>query len=118
MQRAPRPAEISRFSTDCELLFDLSMDMLWAATTSGILVRVNEAVTEFLGRGAEELVDRPFLDLVHEEDRSAIAEAVGHLPMMSAPLVCEGRIQARDGSWRWVEWRSIVVRVRIAVKIP
>ena len=105
MEGAPVTAEASFFSADSELLFDLSIDMLWAATTTGMLVRVNKAVMEFLGRPAEELVGWPFLDLVHEEDRSAVAEAIGHLPMMAAPLVCEGRVQARDGSWRWVEWR-------------
>ena len=103
---APLAAGISRFSADCELLFDLSIDMLWATSTGGTLVRVNKAVLQFLGRGAEELVGRPFLDLVHEEDRSAVAEALNHLPMTAAALVCEGRVKARDGSWRWVEWRS------------
>jgi PAS domain S-box-containing protein len=105
MERLPLLAEVPPFSADCELLFDLSIDMLWAATTTGTLVRVNKAVTQFLGRPAEQLVGQPFLDIVHEDDRSAVAEAVAHLPMTAAPLVCEGRIQARDGSWRWVEWR-------------
>ncbi len=102
----PLAAGISRFSADCELLFDLSLDMLWATSTAGTLVRVNKAVLQFLGRGAEELVGQPFLDLVHEEDRCAVSEALGHLPLSTAALVCEGRVRARDGSWRWVEWRS------------
>jgi len=105
MERLPLQAEIPPFSADCELLFDLSIDMLWAATTSGTLIRVNKAVTQFLGRPAEDLVGQPFLDMVHEDDRAAVAEAVAHLPTTAAPLVCEGRIQARDGSWRWIEWR-------------
>jgi PAS domain S-box-containing protein len=105
MERAPLPADTPVFPVDCELLFDLSIDMLWAATTTGMLVRVNKALTQFLDRPAESLVGENFLSMVHEEDRSAIADAVAHPPMIAAPLVCEGRIQARDGSWRWVEWR-------------
>jgi|HubBroStandDraft_1064217.scaffolds.fasta_scaffold00015_81 PAS domain S-box-containing protein len=105
MGSVPSQAEIPPFSGDCELLFDLSIDMLWATTDKGVLVRVNSAVTQFLGRTAETLAGQPFLDLVHAEDRGAVAEAVAHLPMSGAALVCEGRIQARDGSWRWIEWR-------------
>jgi two-component system cell cycle sensor histidine kinase PleC len=105
MDGAPLPAETPVFSADCELLFDLSIDMLWAATTTGTLVRVNKAVTQFLGRPAELLVGENFLSIVHEDDRSAVAEAVAHPPMIAAPLVCEGRLRARDGSWRWIEWR-------------
>ena len=104
-ERAAAPAGLSPFSADCELLFDLSIDMLWATTGAGTLVQVNKAVTQFLGRSAESLVGSPFLDIVHEEDRGAVFEAVSHKPTKAAPLVCEGRIQARDGSWRWVEWR-------------
>ena len=103
---APLSAGISRFSADCELLFDLSMDMLWATTAGGTLMRVNKAVLQFLGRGTEALVGQPFLDLVHEDDRSAVAQALNHLPQTAAAMVCEGRVKAHDGSWRWVEWRS------------
>ncbi|MEA2754655.1 MAG: hypothetical protein QOJ54_944 [Aliidongia sp.] len=107
MDRSPSQAETLTFSADCELLFELSIDMLWATTATGRLIRVNRAVTDFLGRSAEALVGLSFLDIVHEEDRSAVREAAAHLPMTAPVVVCEGRIQARDGGWRWIEWRCL-----------
>jgi PAS domain S-box-containing protein len=105
LHKAAESSEMSRFSGESALLFDLSIDMLWAATNTGILVRVNQAVTQFLDRPAEALVGQPFLAIVHEQDRSTVEETLAHLPMTAAPLVCEGRIRARDGGWRWIEWR-------------
>jgi PAS domain S-box-containing protein len=105
-ERSPSQAEIVTFSADCELLFELSIDMLWVTTVTGRMVRVNRAVMDFLGRPAEALVGSSFLDIVHVEDRSTVREAVAHLPT-TAPVVCEGRIQARDDGWRWIEWRCL-----------
>ena len=105
-EKLPASREIPCFSADCELLFDLSIDMLWATTPTGTLVRVNKAVTDFLGRPAETLVGQPFLDLIHEDDRGTVAETTSQLPMTRGSLVDEGRLQARDGGWRWIEWRS------------
>ncbi|MGB8841044.1 MAG: ATP-binding protein [Aliidongia sp.] len=102
--RSPTQAETLIFSADCELLFELSIDMSWATSATGQFIRMNRAVTDFLGRSAETLIGLPFLDIVHDDDRPSIREAMAHLPS-TAPVVCEGRIQARDGGWRWIEWR-------------
>ena len=85
--------------------FDLSHDMLCTADMEGYFVELNSA-WECLGYTPEELRSRPFVELVHPEDRKRTeAEAAG-LFEGKATVGFENRYLAKDGSWHWLRWSS------------
>ncbi len=54
----------------------------------------------------EELEGAAFLELVHPEDRPATQAAVATLAGQVPVVGFVNRYRHRDGSWRWLEWRS------------
>lgn len=86
---------------------DLSLDLICTASFDGIFTRVNPAWTRTLGYAREDLLERPFLDFVHPDDREAtIAEAERQTQAGLEVLHFENRYRHADGSYRWLEWSS------------
>lgn len=85
--------------------FSISTEMLCIADTNGRLMRVNDAWMECLGYTADELLGRPFTELVHPEDlmrtRASLDAAVDDL-RVSADF--DNRCRAKDGRWHWLSW--------------
>jgi diguanylate cyclase (GGDEF)-like protein/PAS domain S-box-containing protein len=86
--------------------FDLSHDMLCTANMDGYFVELNSAWERSLGYSESQLRARPFVDLVHPDDRGRTeAEAAG-LFEGAGSAVFENRYLAKDGSWHWLRWSS------------
>jgi PAS domain S-box-containing protein len=94
-----RTAELDQF-------FSLSIDMLCIAGTNGRFRRVNPAWEETLGWPAEELTSMPYIDLVHPDDRAATAVEAAGLAAGGTTVRFENRYRAKDGSYRWLSWKS------------
>ena len=88
-----------------ERLFALSPDLLCIANTDGFFKQVSPSFTETLGWSTDELLARPFLDLVHPDDRAATIRVVETLASGQPLLHFENRYQHKDGSWRTISWR-------------
>ncbi|HEY6448334.1 MAG TPA: response regulator [Acidobacteriaceae bacterium] len=87
-------------------LLDLSLDLICVAGLDGYFTRVNKAWTDDLGWAKEELLQQPWIHLVHPDDQAAtIAEATrvlqGHKTMRF-----RNRVRTSDGSWRWIVWTA------------
>ncbi|MGH8353544.1 MAG: EAL domain-containing protein [Pseudomonas sp.] len=86
--------------------FELTPDLLCVLDAEGHFVRLSPAVTQLLGYTPEALVNRPFTQIVHPEDRHSLLE---RLPGLTAaePQASELTLRCltRDGSPRWLEWR-------------
>jgi PAS domain S-box-containing protein len=68
---------------------------------------VNDQWCTQLGWSEEELLDRPYAELIHPDDLAATAEAAGSLAAGPAEVVdFENRYRAKDGSWRWLLWSA------------
>jgi PAS domain S-box-containing protein len=90
---------------DLARFFDTSLDLLCIAGLDGYFKRLNPAWLT-LGWTEEELLAKPFVELVHEDDREATRGAVATL-MGGAPVqLFTNRYRCRDGTYRWIEWRS------------
>lgn len=86
--------------------FDLSHDMLCTANMAGYFVELNSAWRHSLGYSDAELRAKPFVDLVHPDDRKRTeAEAAG-LFEGTETVGFENRYLAKDGSWHWLRWSS------------
>lgn len=87
--------------------FTSSLDMLCIASIEGRFLRLNPEWEKVLGYKLEELEGMRFLDLVHPYDLDATLQAIADLADQREILNFENRYRCKDGSYRWIEWRSI-----------
>jgi len=90
-------------------LFELSLDLLCVAGTDGYFKHVNPAFTRVLGYEQEELLRRSFLEFVHPDDRESTLREVENLARGLPVVDFQNRYLARDGTYRWLAWRSAPV---------
>ncbi len=103
-----RAEEALRAKTEeLDRFFSLALDLLCIADTDGYFRRLNPQWEAVLGYPVTELEGMRFLDLVHPEDRAPTLEAMSHLAGQESILDFTNRYRCRDGSYRWIEWRSI-----------
>jgi hypothetical protein len=96
----------SKSAKTFEHFFNLSHDMLCVAGLDGYFRLLNPAFERTLGYTDEELLSRPFYEFVHPEDRD---KNISELQALKAgiPLIyCEHRYLCKDGSYKWLAWRS------------
>jgi PAS domain S-box-containing protein len=96
-------------SNERERLFDPSLDLLAVGSFEGQLLQVNPAWTVCLGWSAEELVGRPWIDLVHPDDRRATTSFAETLVAGRPVPAFENRYLHKDGSSRWLSWSALLV---------
>jgi diguanylate cyclase (GGDEF)-like protein/PAS domain S-box-containing protein len=87
--------------------FDLSHDMLCTSNLEGHFVEVNSAWSR-LGYSAEEMRATPFIELVHPDDRARTEAESAALFEGEETVGFENRYQAKDGSWHWLRWSSVL----------
>ncbi|MFP4491254.1 MAG: PAS domain S-box protein, partial [Spirochaetaceae bacterium] len=98
-QLAAKNEELNRYFTS-------SLDLLCIANTRGEFVRLNPEWERVLGYPLEYLEGTSLLDYVHHEDREATLEVLSQLNRQKDVNSFENRFICRDGSYRWIEWRS------------
>lgn len=90
------------------LFFSLSIDMFCIAASDGYFKRISPAFTKILGWSEEEILARPFIELVHPDDRPATIQAVEQqISEGKSVLHFENRYLHKDGSWRTLSWVSV-----------
>ena len=95
---------------DFERFFDLSIDMLCIAGLDGYFKLVNPAWEATLGFTREEIVSRPFINLVHPDDREATNETYATQIEQGKDIVeFENRYLCKDGSYKWLLWNAKTV---------
>jgi PAS domain S-box-containing protein len=91
---------------ELDRIFTMSPDLITVADFDGHFTRVNPAAEQVLGYTEEELRARPYLDLIHPDDRertAAEAAAIGH---GKTTRWFENRFVRRDGSQRTLQWTT------------
>jgi len=102
-----RQAIISRDEINEELdqFFSTSLDLLCIADADGNFRRVNKEWENILGYSTGDLEKRSFLDFVHPDD---LQETIDKTRESSISPVFNfiNRYRCKDGSYRYIEWRS------------
>jgi PAS domain S-box-containing protein len=101
VSQTPRPAdhELVRF-------FDLSHDAFCIAGFDGYLKLANPAFASILGYTKEELLARPFMEIVHPDDAESVRAILAKLAAGQDILGFECREVCADGSVRWFQWST------------
>jgi PAS domain S-box-containing protein len=98
--------ERKRAEAEIATLFETSADMLCIAGVDGRFKRLNPAWEKTLGFTAQELMSRPYVEFVHPEDRNATSAEAGVVAGGASTVFFENRYLCRDGSYRWLSWKS------------
>ncbi|MBI3663372.1 MAG: PAS domain S-box protein [Acidobacteria bacterium] len=98
--------ERRRAEEELRRFFNLSADMLCIAGLDGYFKRVNPAWESTLGYSLEELISRPYLEIVHPDDRPILIEQGRRLAHGNESVKFEHRVICKDGSVRWLMWRA------------
>jgi len=102
-------AERKRAEAELATLFETSPDMLCIAGVDGRFRRLNPAWERTLGFTTEELMSRPYVEFVHPDDRRATSAEAGVVAGGSGSVLFENRYRCKDGSYRWLSWKSTPV---------
>jgi PAS domain S-box-containing protein len=112
-ERKEAELEASQRNEELNQFFNAALDLLCIADTTGYFRRVNQAWERTLGYSQADLLAKPFLDLVHPDDRESTLAALKELDAQKEVLNFINRYQRKDGTYCWVEWRSFPVGQRI-----
>ena len=109
MSRFEDSRDPSTALTESAEYFELAHDLLCTASLDGRFTRVNPAWERTLGYSEEELLSRPYVELVHPEDRERTLAEANRLGSDGTDTVSfENRYRAADGSYHWLEWTARV----------
>ena len=91
---------------DRQRIFEASFDLMCVIGFDGCIKDLNPSWTRTLGWHIEELQGKPWLDLVHPEDRTNAIETEERLLLGQQTSGTENRLRCKDGRYRWVSWNS------------
>ncbi len=104
--RQQTEAALREKTEELDRYFTLSLDLLCIASTEGYFVRLNPEWERTIGYPLAELEGHRFLDFVHPDDMESTLAAISQLDQQREVLNFENRYRCKDGSYRWIEWRS------------
>jgi PAS domain S-box-containing protein len=105
-ERRGREEELRLQHWELDRLLAITPDFVCVAGIDGRFRRVNNAFAALLGVAEEELVDAPFMEFVHPDDRRATEDEVRRLAEGGSTSGVEIRFRRADGAYRWVSWNA------------
>lgn len=101
--------QLQTTAEELDRFFSVSLDLLCIGDTSGYFHRLNGQWEKTIGYSAQEMQGTLYIDYVHPEDIDATLAALSTLTQQEEILNFVNRYRCRDGSYRWIEWRSVPV---------
>ncbi|MFF4271488.1 PAS domain S-box protein [Streptomyces sp. NPDC001536] len=91
---------------EVESIFNLSLDLLCISGLDGYFKRVNPAFGRTLGHSVEELLAKPYIEFVHEDDRDSTRVALDRLASGADVAEFENRYLRADGTECRLQWSA------------
>ncbi len=88
-------------------VWELSQDLFAIVNRDGSLRLVNPAWARIFGHSTQDMLQRPFADLVHPEDRVGTEAMMDALRSGRSIEHSEHRLRCADGSYRWISWTAV-----------
>ncbi|MDD5175944.1 MAG: PAS domain S-box protein [Sterolibacterium sp.] len=98
--------ELRMAEESLERFFTLVPDLMCIASLKGYFLKFNPAWPTLLGYSEQEIASTPYINFVHPDDQAATTEAVAHQMAGEAILNFVNRFRCKDGTYRWLEWRT------------
>ena len=96
--------------TERDTFFNVSLDMLCISGIDGYFKRLSPAFETTLGFTIKELCSRPILEFVHPDDLDSTIKEIERQATLHTPVLSfENRYLHKDGSFRWLSWKSFPV---------
>lgn len=89
--------------------FSVALDLLCIANVNGYFLRLNPQWEKTLGYRLAELEGSQFINYVHPNDIDKTLNALADLTNRQTLPNFVNRYRCRDGSYRWIEWRAVLV---------
>jgi PAS domain S-box-containing protein len=86
--------------------FELSHELVATCGFDGYFKQLNGAWEPTLGLAPAELLQNPFLEIVHPDDRDAVVAEVARLAKGETTAEFRLRAKTKGGGWRWTEWSA------------
>jgi PAS domain S-box-containing protein len=94
-------------ATDLDRLFNLSLDLFCVAGFDGYFKRLSPSWEDTLGFTVAELMSKPYLDLIHPDDRESTIDAAARAEAGNRVIRFRNRYLAKDGTVRWLSWNAV-----------
>lgn len=105
-------AELKRKLLDEELnqVFNFAPDIIAIAGIDGYFKKVNPAISEILEYSEQELLEKPYSNLIHPEDRERSMLRLQKLTNHSTTLYFENRYITKSGKIKWLAWTTTLLK--------
>lgn len=91
---------------DRDRFFTVSPDMLCIAGFDGYFKQLSPAWEKILGFSTEELMQKPFIDWIHPDDKEKTIQESKRVMKGGAPRPFENRYLCKDGRYKWLLWNA------------
>ena len=105
-EQVMREQALQQKTDELDRFFHLNIDLLCIADEEGRFLRLGQAWEAILGWPLDELEGKDYLNLVHPEDRAATRVAMAALREQKDVINFVNRYRCKDGSYRFIEWRT------------
>jgi PAS domain S-box-containing protein len=85
--------------------FQTSADLMCIADPSGNFIKTNPAFSETLGYSEQELVAKPIIEFIHQDDRQETLDEIARQLQSGFSRSFRNRYICKNGSVKWLSWR-------------
>jgi PAS domain S-box-containing protein len=101
--------ERDQLKNEVERIFNFSMDMIGSGNLKGYFTRINSSFGKILGYSKKEILEKPFIKFVHDDDVEKTNQALTDAIKGKKEIYIENRYKCKDGTYKWIEWKVLVI---------